>query len=115
MEEQKHKEISEQAEPELLYHYTDQQGLDGILSSGEIWATHYRFFNDSPSDNSASMRTTMPFSELHGTTLGLWNLPRLWPRIYGDAVATRYPLILSPFVLRMPKKNMRTRGKTERH
>ena len=35
------------AKPEgLLYHYTDEKGLYGILDSGEIWATHYRFLND---------------------------------------------------------------------
>ena len=36
------------AKPEkLLYHYTDQTGLDGILSSGCMWATHFKFLNDS--------------------------------------------------------------------
>lgn len=37
-----------QAKPEgLLYHYTDQEGLLGILESGNIWATHVRYLNDS--------------------------------------------------------------------
>jgi Protein of unknown function (DUF2971) len=45
-----------QATPELLYHYTTQAGLDGILSSDSIWATHYRFMNDS-------------MERLHGLTL----------------------------------------------
>jgi hypothetical protein len=36
---------SEQSEG-LLYHYTDQNGLDGILSSDLIWATHSQFLND---------------------------------------------------------------------
>jgi hypothetical protein len=39
--------MEEQDTPELLYHYTSQSGLDGILSSSSIWATHYRFLNDS--------------------------------------------------------------------
>jgi len=43
---EEHAEDAKQAEPELLYHYTDQKGLDGILSSGCIWATHYKFLND---------------------------------------------------------------------
>lgn len=30
----------------LLYHYTDQKGLLGILESTKIRATHYRFLND---------------------------------------------------------------------
>jgi len=32
--------------PEFLYHYTDAQGLLGILSSGRLWATNVRFMND---------------------------------------------------------------------
>jgi hypothetical protein len=30
----------------LLYHYTDQKGLLGILNSKSIWATHVRYLND---------------------------------------------------------------------
>jgi len=35
--------------PDIItaYHYTDQNGLYGILHDREIWATHYRFLNDS--------------------------------------------------------------------
>ncbi|HTW80512.1 MAG TPA: DUF2971 domain-containing protein [Terracidiphilus sp.] len=44
---EEHKENADQAKPELLFHYTRQRGLDGILSSQRIWATHYRFLNDS--------------------------------------------------------------------
>ncbi|MGA2673692.1 MAG: hypothetical protein ABSE99_10740 [Terracidiphilus sp.] len=32
---------------DLLYHYTDQRGLLGILGSQNIWATHIRYLNDS--------------------------------------------------------------------
>jgi hypothetical protein len=32
--------------PDLLYHYTDAAGLQGILQSGHIWATNVRFLND---------------------------------------------------------------------
>jgi Protein of unknown function (DUF2971). len=38
--------MEEQAAPEFLFHYTSEQGLDGILSSDSIWGTHYRFLND---------------------------------------------------------------------
>jgi hypothetical protein len=38
--------MGEQAKPELLFHYTRQSGLDGILKDDCIWATHYRFLND---------------------------------------------------------------------
>jgi hypothetical protein len=32
--------------PALLYHYTDQNGLLGIVKSKEIWATHHQCLND---------------------------------------------------------------------
>jgi hypothetical protein len=31
---------------DVLYHYTDQRGLTGILQSGSVWATDTRFLND---------------------------------------------------------------------
>ena len=35
------------SEPEqILYHYTTPQGLNGIIESKSIWASHYRFTND---------------------------------------------------------------------
>ena len=46
MEEQKRNEDADQAEPELLYHYTDQRGLLGIIQDKCIWATHLRYLND---------------------------------------------------------------------
>jgi hypothetical protein len=30
----------------LVYHYTDAVGLDGVLRSGAVHATHYRYMND---------------------------------------------------------------------
>lgn len=46
MEAQEHVEARVQAEPELLYHYTDQKGLLGILQDQCIWASHIRYMND---------------------------------------------------------------------
>jgi hypothetical protein len=54
MEEQERTEIKEEAEPELLYHYTDQQGLLGIIEDGCIWATHFRYLNDTSEGEIAS-------------------------------------------------------------
>ena len=34
------------ASPDLLYHYTTENGMFGILDSSEIWPTHIRFLND---------------------------------------------------------------------
>jgi hypothetical protein len=46
MEEQARQENASQAEPELLYHYTDHNGLIGILTNRCIWATDIRYLND---------------------------------------------------------------------
>jgi Protein of unknown function (DUF2971) len=46
MEEQETKRPETQVEPELLYHYTTQEGLLGILKDKCIWATHLRYLND---------------------------------------------------------------------
>jgi hypothetical protein len=46
MEEQERTETNGQAEPELLYHYTTQEGLLGMLDNEKIWATHIRYLND---------------------------------------------------------------------
>ena len=35
------------AENDRLFHYTNSAGLYGILTCGCLWATHYRFLNDS--------------------------------------------------------------------
>lgn len=32
--------------PQFLFHYTNAKGLLGILDSGRLWATNYRFLND---------------------------------------------------------------------
>lgn len=33
-------------EPELLYHYTDHNGLIGIIKNWELWHTHIAYLND---------------------------------------------------------------------
>lgn len=43
---QERQEQTDQATPELLYHYTTEKGLYGILQNDCIWANHYRFLND---------------------------------------------------------------------
>src|SRR5262245_39979140 len=32
--------------PDELYHYTGIRGLKGIINSQTLWATHYRYLND---------------------------------------------------------------------
>jgi hypothetical protein len=33
--------------PDLLWHYTNWAGLNGILKTGKLWASHIRYLNDS--------------------------------------------------------------------
>jgi len=40
-------DLEEAPLPSTVYHYTDSGGLLGILESGVLWATHYRYLNDS--------------------------------------------------------------------
>jgi hypothetical protein len=40
-------DLDEAALPPTVYHYTDTGGLLGILDSGVLWASHYRYLNDS--------------------------------------------------------------------
>ena len=46
MEECEHNEDNCTREPELLYHYTDQKGLLGIIENECLRATHSQFLND---------------------------------------------------------------------
>jgi hypothetical protein len=46
MEAQERQENTDQAEPKLLYHYTSQTGLLGIVQDKCLWATHSQFLND---------------------------------------------------------------------
>lgn len=45
---------TEEPEEELLYHYTTQAGLLGILDTGKIWATHVRYLNDASEGKAVS-------------------------------------------------------------
>ena len=40
------KMVSLQRPPEILYHYTTQEGLLGIIKDKVIWATHTQYLND---------------------------------------------------------------------
>lgn len=40
------KEILDRVPPTILYHYTTQKGLLGIITDKEIWATHTQYLND---------------------------------------------------------------------
>lgn len=40
-------EPDEESPPEVLYHYTNQGGLLGIIESASMWATKIQYFNDS--------------------------------------------------------------------
>ena len=39
-------DVSSGESPDGLFHYTDSAGMDGIIRSGVLWASDYRFLND---------------------------------------------------------------------
>src|SRR6267378_5669158 len=43
----RHRWLTTNKPPDVLYHYTDASGLLGILESKELWATNIYFLNDS--------------------------------------------------------------------
>jgi hypothetical protein len=47
MKDDEHRQSATESEPGLLYHYTTQAGLIGVLESKSIWATHMLHLNDS--------------------------------------------------------------------
>ena len=67
MEEHGREEKNGQTEPELLYHYTTQQGLLGILKQKCIWATHIRYLNDTSEGNIVSQVIFEEFSRRYNT------------------------------------------------
>jgi hypothetical protein len=67
MEEQELQPREEQAKPELLYHYTTQHGLLGILKQKCIWATHIRYLNDTSEGNIVSRVIFEEFSSRYNT------------------------------------------------
>jgi hypothetical protein len=46
MEEQEPQQLTSTDKPQIIYHYTNQEGLFGILKDKKIWATHVRYLND---------------------------------------------------------------------
>jgi hypothetical protein len=67
MEEQEHQPANVQATPELLYHYTTQHGLLGILKHKCIWATHIRYLNDTSEGNIVPQVILLEFSSRYNT------------------------------------------------
>ena len=83
MEEQKPQENADQTEPGLLYHYTTQEGLLGIIEKQKIWASHLQYLNDKSEGqiiaqllmNELNQRATTGSKELWSQLLGLPETP----------------------------------------
>jgi hypothetical protein len=70
MEEQEHQQTGDPPKPrELLYHYTDQNGLLGIVEKQELWATDVRFLNDME-EFDAGLKTAIEMSKQASTVSG---------------------------------------------
>ena len=65
---QQNESPSDPPNPEgLLYHYTTQHGLLGILKQKCIWATHIRYLNDTSEGNIVSRVILEEFSSRYNT------------------------------------------------
>jgi len=64
-----HQPAANQVEPELLYHYTTQDGLLGIIEKQEFWATDVRFLNDKE-EFEAGIKTAIAMSKQASSTSG---------------------------------------------
>jgi hypothetical protein len=69
MEEQGHQHTENRTEPILLYHYTTQDGLLGILEKQEFWATDVRFLNDTE-EFEAGIKTAIAMSKQASSVSG---------------------------------------------
>jgi hypothetical protein len=81
MEERGQQHTEDQAEPELLYHYTTLDGLLGILDKGEVWATGIRYLNDTfeyKAAPSAAVDISMADSQYGENASGFDNLNSLF-------------------------------------
>ena len=59
--------------PGAVYHYTNTSGLLGIIQSGEMWATDYRFLNDSSEIKYIGLVSEISKKEYLGKHSGLGN------------------------------------------
>lgn len=55
-----------------LYHYTDLAGTRGILEKNAVWATHFRYLNDTQEIISARHKILPPAIEKAKETFGWW-------------------------------------------
>ncbi|MGA2205127.1 MAG: DUF2971 domain-containing protein [Terracidiphilus sp.] len=95
MEDQELQQTGTPPKPEgLLYHYTDEKGLYGILDSGEIWATHYRFLNDLAEQKEGS---ALLYSFLDETNLEYTRLYRNEIKMLFDYDLTHMQLFVASF------------------
>jgi hypothetical protein len=69
MKEQEHNPATEKTEQELLYHYTTQDGLLGIIEKQEFWATDVRFLNDTE-EFEAGIKTAIAMSKQAASVSG---------------------------------------------
>ncbi len=69
MEEQGHQHAVNRTEPVLLYHYTTQDGLLGIIEKQEFWATDVRFLNDTEEFESG-IKIAIPMSQQASSVSG---------------------------------------------
>jgi len=71
--------------PEILYHYTTQGGLIGLMKSKKIWATNILFLNDSKEFNH-TIQIALEFLKCDETVVGQ-DLYKTVERLFSDSQA----------------------------
>src|SRR5215472_4859066 len=62
---------NESPPPEVLYHYTGQDGLLSIINTAELWATKIQYMNDATEFNIALSMARQILDDMIGATLVL--------------------------------------------
>lgn len=88
--------------PEVLYQYTDVQGLEGIFSNRSLWATHYAYLNDKAEVLYTARLAAEMLGVLGGAVGEMPSEPGLDPRrtlgLFLDALRDRLVPFASPYV-----------------
>ena len=90
---------------DLVYHYTDGNGLKGILESGELWCTHIAFLNDSREylatvdlyRESLAQLSIDPFRDIDVRTLARLAIQLLDERFASATIAGILPTFVASF------------------
>jgi Protein of unknown function (DUF2971) len=89
--------------PQHLYHYTDANGLNGILSSETLWATHVGYLNDSREVLHGAAKTAKYIDKIWAD---IEKAPEQYPdnfnaiKLLFDDIREKFPALIEPMMNR---------------